>query len=145
MALRMLPRRSRGKETAAPVRHRTAGRIGENCQLRANQRGLRTGRRTQNPDADAHSSGMDCADARSRRARGTRREAPVDFALHEPQALNNGMIAEYNHPTYGLLRVVGNQIRFSDGHSVGAASVSDLPPPLLGHHSHEILREIDYS
>jgi len=69
----------------------------------------------------------------------------VDFALHEPQALNNGMIAEYNHPTYGLLRVVGNQIRFSDGHSVGAASVSDLPPPLLGQHSHEILREIDYS
>jgi crotonobetainyl-CoA:carnitine CoA-transferase CaiB-like acyl-CoA transferase len=72
-------------------------------------------------------------------------EAPVDFTLHDPDALNNGTIAEYKHPTYGLLRVVGNQIRFSGGDSKAAAPLSDLPPPLLGQHTREILQAIGYS
>jgi crotonobetainyl-CoA:carnitine CoA-transferase CaiB-like acyl-CoA transferase len=72
-------------------------------------------------------------------------QAPIDFVLHEPAALKSGMIAQYNHPLYGLLRVVGNQIRLSNGRSETPAPVSALPPPLLGQHTREILAGIGYS
>jgi crotonobetainyl-CoA:carnitine CoA-transferase CaiB-like acyl-CoA transferase len=72
-------------------------------------------------------------------------EAPLDLALHDPDALADGIMAEYQHPAYGLLRLVGNQIRFSSARSKAPANVSELPPPLLGEHTREILVEAGFS
>jgi crotonobetainyl-CoA:carnitine CoA-transferase CaiB-like acyl-CoA transferase len=72
-------------------------------------------------------------------------EAPVDFALHEPQLLRSGAVAEYTHPQYGMLRVVGSHIRFSNADAKASAPLSKLPPPLLGQHTRDILAEIGYA
>lgn len=57
--------------------------------------------------------------------------------LEGEQLRARDMVLSIPHPTAGLLRLVGTPIRFG-----GAPGSIDLPPPLLGEHSDEILGKL---
>ena len=64
----------------------------------------------------------------------------VGQALECDHAKAREIVFDYEHPTVGLTRTVGTPFR-SDGHHWR----SDLPPPLLGEHTDELLEEIEGS
>jgi len=58
----------------------------------------------------------------------------------QPDLVAAGLVAEYEHPTYGRFRQFGELVHLSEtpGRIAG-------PPPLLGQHSREVLAEVGYS
>jgi crotonobetainyl-CoA:carnitine CoA-transferase CaiB-like acyl-CoA transferase len=52
-----------------------------------------------------------------------------------PQVLHRDMLVEVEHPTAGKVRMAGMPVKFS----LTPASVR-MPPPLLGEHNNEILK-----
>lgn len=64
----------------------------------------------------------------------------VGEALQAPQALSRGLIVEIDHPTLKTARSIANPIR-SELHP----ALYRLPPPLLGEHTPQILRELQFS
>ncbi|MBW2528557.1 MAG: CoA transferase [Deltaproteobacteria bacterium] len=55
----------------------------------------------------------------------------------DPQVAHRRMIEEVEHPTIGSLRLGGIPMKFSD-----TPGVVQRPPPLLGQHTDEILRDV---
>lgn len=63
----------------------------------------------------------------------------VSDALNDPQTLGRSLIVELEHPTLKTVRSIANPIRFQD------QPISyRLPPPLLGEHNRQILRELRF-
>jgi crotonobetainyl-CoA:carnitine CoA-transferase CaiB-like acyl-CoA transferase len=60
--------------------------------------------------------------------------------MTEPDVVAAGLVADYEHPTYGRFRQFGHLVNLSQtpGRIAG-------PPPLLGQHSREVLAELGYS
>ncbi|HEY5191160.1 MAG TPA: CoA transferase, partial [Candidatus Deferrimicrobium sp.] len=61
----------------------------------------------------------------------------VDRALEDPGTLARGMVVEMPHPKAGSVRLIGSPMKFS------ATPVEyRQPPPLLGEHTEEVLRDL---
>ncbi len=66
--------------------------------------------------------------------------APIyDFkqVFDDPQIRHRQLVKEIPHPLSGTMKVVGNPVNFSD-----TAVEYGRPPPLLGEHTAEVLREV---
>ncbi|MEH7246220.1 CaiB/BaiF CoA-transferase family protein [Neobacillus niacini] len=63
----------------------------------------------------------------------------IDQVVTHPQVLARDMILEVNHPNVKNLRLPGFPIKLSD-----TPAIFKKHPPLLGEHTEEILRELDY-
>jgi crotonobetainyl-CoA:carnitine CoA-transferase CaiB-like acyl-CoA transferase len=55
----------------------------------------------------------------------------------DPQVRERGMVHQWQHPLSGTLKLVGSPIKLS-----GTPVRTDLPPPLLGEHTEQVLQEV---
>jgi crotonobetainyl-CoA:carnitine CoA-transferase CaiB-like acyl-CoA transferase len=61
----------------------------------------------------------------------------MDEVFKDPQVLHRKMLVEVDHPKAGKIKMVGAPVKYSEA-DVGVR----MPPPILGEHTEEILREV---
>jgi crotonobetainyl-CoA:carnitine CoA-transferase CaiB-like acyl-CoA transferase len=61
----------------------------------------------------------------------------LEEALNAPEVIEAGLIQTLDHPTAGELRTLRSPIGLP-----GSPDRQDLPPPLLGEHTDEILKNV---
>jgi crotonobetainyl-CoA:carnitine CoA-transferase CaiB-like acyl-CoA transferase len=64
----------------------------------------------------------------------------VGEALSDPQTISRALVVEIEHPTLKTVRSIANPIRVEN-----QPVVYRFPPPLLGEHNRQILRELGFS
>ena len=65
----------------------------------------------------------------------------MDQVFADPHVIQTGMVEEIEHPTLGMLKQLSNPIRME---GLGPRTVR-TPPPLLGQHTEEVLRDMGVS
>ncbi len=63
-----------------------------------------------------------------------------DQVFADAQVQARGMVMETNHPSLGRLRTIGAPVKMSE-----TPPVAGRPAPMLGQHTHEVLRGVGYS
>ena len=63
--------------------------------------------------------------------------ANTSAAMPSPTIAARGMITTVDHPTAGPLRLLGSPYHFSD-----TPTATPEPPPLLGQHTEQVLRDL---
>jgi crotonobetainyl-CoA:carnitine CoA-transferase CaiB-like acyl-CoA transferase len=61
----------------------------------------------------------------------------IDQVFRDPQVLSRGMLLPVNHPVLGPLQLAGSPFRRASPNMPPC-----LPPPLLGQHTDDILRDV---